>query len=348
VKPSLARDDGSFDTAWHDAPAVSAAPEPERLAGPGSPIEDNFAQQRLSAVLRVSARFDTGVPLAELGALLPPGAPGDEIALRNWFASAPHLGSVSGGRAFAPGHVAPDLADRVARAAHFRATAERLLRKDLGPLASWIRCAALTGSVPYGTPDDGDDIDFFIVTRTDTLWLFLLAATLAVRLRYRATNDDDRPRVCLNYVLDERAAEAEFPIPRGFLVAREALTAEFLLGEDYYRTLLSKSSWLRAEIPRLYDQRISGPRAAPRGRVRWWVRLANAALYPPLACYLHMIGMYRIARKRKSGDTEKIFRTEVAFRRLAVPSERFDDLSAEMESASIRARGAGSQVPTTL
>jgi hypothetical protein len=337
VKPPLTQDvNGPAPVGWPDRPEtgpVSSRPT----------ASDEFLQQRVSSLLELSARFGTGIPVRDLTALLPPEGPEEPEALERWLAVRPDLARVRGERAFAPEAIPSGLEERLARGRRYRAVAERLLESELGALAPWIRCAAITGSAAYGEPKSGDDLDFFFVTRSGTMWLCLLSATLAVRLRYRPTDSDARPRPCFNFVLDERTAPGEFRSRRGFLFAREALTAQVLRGDAYYRSLLSSAPWLGEEIPRLYAGRATGPPPDAAVAVPWPVRLLNAILFPPLATYLHLIGMYRNHRQRRQGDSEKAFRTKVAFRRLAVPTDRFDQLSAAVDSAS---RTARSRSPT--
>jgi hypothetical protein len=342
MKPPVGRGVEAFaPLGW--PPLLETAPVPDRPEPPTRAPDraEEGLRQRLAALLEVSAEFRTGIPLPELSALLPRDAPADATALERWLAERPDIARTDAGRVFAPNAPATALDEREERAIRYRTAAERLVGRDFRPLERWMRCAALTGSAAYGAPEPGDDLDLFVVTRSGTMWLFLVAATLAVRLRYRTSLADDRPRPCINFVLDERLAPVEFATRRGFLVAREALTAQVLWGDEYYRSLLVGAPWLGAEIPRMYEARCAGPLAESVPPVGRLVRGMNAAIYPVLACYLHLVGMYRNARRRRAGHPEKEFRTVVRFRRLAVPSERFDLLSAKYELRADRAHGRG-------
>jgi hypothetical protein len=333
MKP-LTRDLGSVAPAWWIGSSWTG-PGQEAVSAPGhSGAPDGFVRQRISALLEVSSRFAAGISLAELCELLPPDGPADGAALGRWLSARPDVADLDGVRAFAPGSARHDLEGRQRRARAYRVAAERLVQRDLRILTPWIRCAALTGSAAYGAPEVGDDIDLFVVVRTGSMWLFLIAATLGVRLRYRPCDEEGRPRPCLNYVLDERSAAGEFAPRRGFLFAREALTAQILRGDDYYRTLLASAPWMGGEIPRMYALRSAGPLAPPAKQLAWPIRFLNAAVYPPLAFYLHLVGMYRMARLRRDGGPVKEFRTVVRFRRLAVPNDLFDRLALALERAS--------------
>ncbi|HTW39355.1 MAG TPA: hypothetical protein VMF04_00610 [Thermoplasmata archaeon] len=309
---------------------------PSERGGSLSGARDDAVHRRVSSLLDVSARFGTGIPVRDLASLLPPEGPPDAASLERWLAVRPSLARLDGERAFAPHSDAPELQDRLARGRAYRSIAERVLANELAGIGPWIRCAAITGSAAYAAPEAGDDLDFFLVTRTGTMWLCLLRATLAVRLRYRPTDSDERPRPCFNFVLDETTAPLEFRSRRGFLFAREALTAQVLRGDDYYRSLLAAAPWLGEEIPRLYPDRSMGEPPATPAPVPWPARLLNSILFPPLAVYLHLVGMYRNARERRAGYPERGFRTVVNFRRLATPTDRFDELSRAADRASVR------------
>jgi hypothetical protein len=308
----------------------TGAPRP--VVSAGRPLLDD----RVEALLGVARRFGTGVPLEELRLLLPLEGPGDPVELERWLYSRPDLARIEGDRAYSPGGLAHRTSDRERRADQYRAAAERLVGRDLRPLLPLLRCVAITGSTAYGAPEEGDDLDLFVVTRSGTLWVVLAYTYLAVRLRFQPAVSEGRPPPCLNYVLDERRAPAEFWEARDFLFAREALSARVLRGEEYYRDLLACAPWLGTEIPRLYAQRSSGtpPRAgnpAPRA-----IRVLNAALYPWLAAYLQFVGLWRNHASRARNGTDGTFRTVTGARRLAFVSARFDRLRADLAAATHR------------
>jgi poly-beta-1,6-N-acetyl-D-glucosamine synthase len=326
-----------------------ADPLPDRADGAPSPA---IADTRLRALLEVAGEFGAGIPIEELRLLLPPDGPADTPTLRGWLADRAAVVRVDGDRAYLAGALSTDTSDRTDRAATYARAAELLLRRDLAPALPLVRCVGITGSTAYGTPRSGDDLDFFVVTRTGALWVFLAYTYLAVRLRYRPAAVAGRPMPCFNYVLDEEVAETEFGAPRGFLFAREALVAKVVRGDDYYRSLLASAPWLGVEIPRLYGARRSDTRV-PSGRpAPLALRVLNAALYLPLASYLHLVGVRRNAQLRAPNATGGAFRTVTSTRRLAFVTERFDRLTARLSTASANPREEGgmaapSRLPTS-
>jgi hypothetical protein len=296
----------------------------------------SFTDLRVETLLRVARKFGTGIPLDELSALLPVDGPAEVPDLREWLVTRPDLAHVAGDRVFAPNGSSEAWLERESRALEYRRAAEQLVHRHLRPMLPWVRCVGITGSAAYGAPEANDDLDLFVVTRTGSLWLFLAYTYVAVRLR--ANHDPRSPPPCFNYVLEDRQAQQEFAEARGFLFAREALMTRICHGESYYQDLLAGAPWLAGEIPRLYARRSSGvpPRTEPPAP--WAIRLVNACLFPPLATYLQLAGLWRNARLRDQRTHRGQFRTQTGPRRLAFVSDRFDRLRADLAPASLEDR----------
>lgn len=305
-------------------------------------------EARLRSILVVARQFRTGVPVQDLPALLPEGSPSTPEGLIDWLEGRPDLARIKDGRAFAPDGLATSLLDREARGGKYLAAARDLLDRDLGPLRPWLRTFGLTGSAAYGDPDPGDDVDLFVVTRAGTLWWFLALCYLRVRFGYLRRRSPEQPIPCFNYVVDDRRAPAEFANGRGFLFAREALTARILLGDPYYLSLLAQAPWMAEEIPRLYSARRAEVPVEPPPRVPWPIRLGNALLFPVLASYLQMAGLLRNARARTRHSGDVAFRTETTFHRVAFSSRRFDDLRASYASSFPQKDSPGMSAPSRI
>jgi hypothetical protein len=316
---------------------IASTPSPAgcRVAPPRTSADaTSFLDLRVETLLQVARKFGTGIPLDELTSLLPPEGPSEGSDLRRWLDARPDLARVEGDRVFPPQEPSSGLTERESRAGRYRRAAEQLVDRHLRPVLPWVRCVGITGSTAYGAPAAEDDLDLFVVTRTGSLWVFLAYTYLAVRLGFRPAAGTDRPPPCFNYVLEDRQAQAEFASARGFLFAREALTARVFRGERYYQDLLATAPWLGAEIPRLYALRTSGVPPTPAPPAPWAIRVINALVFPPLAAYLQLAGLHRNARGRSSPVAEGGFRTETGPRRLAFVSHRFEELRADLAPAS--------------
>jgi hypothetical protein len=208
-------------------------------------------------------------------------------------------------------------ADRVQLAASF---ANRLVR-----LCPWLRIVAISGSTAYGSPRARDDIDFFLVTRQNRLWItLLLAMGLAKIHRMRNTST---PVYCFNRMLDEsRCAEAfrKFQDP---LFAREALNLRVLDGQPYYRRLLQSASWIEELFPAFYRQALTrwnekeGARISPGPRL--W-SIANWIAFAGLAPYAILANLLRNRRLQASDNLEAQFRTVIQPGFFAYESRKFD------------------------
>jgi hypothetical protein len=292
---------------------------------PPSPGNEGF-EIRVRTILRTAAQFDTGVRLSDLLKLLPPAGPQTVDELRSWLAARPGLARLDRDRALPDRSIPESLPERERRAQRFRAVGREVVNRDLEPVRSLFRCIAITGSTAYGYPEADADLDLFVVTRSGALWWCLAFAYLRLRIRALRSRSNPEPPVCLNYMLDDRAAPTEWARAQGFLFAREALTAEVLAGDEYYRGLLRAAPWMAAEVPRLYSERALAPAATDARPAPWPVRLANLAIFPFLATYLQLVGLRRNALRRAGRQSGSQFQSDTRPKRMAFASEQFDAL----------------------
>jgi hypothetical protein len=292
----------------------------------GAQIPTAELEHRVGSILDVAGEFRSGVPLERLVELLPPEGPDSVETLERWLQERPWLARLSGARAFLPTVEPPASEERSERAHRYRSYAEELWQGPYAFARDLVRCAGITGSVAYGEPRAGDDLDMFIVTRTGALWWFLLRAYVAVALGRRRHKGPRGPTPCLNYVLEDGTAGAEFALRNDQIFAREALNVQVLLGARYFRGLLASAPWMRAEFPRLYDARSGDPGEIAARAAPWPVRILNFLAFPVVASYLQVMGLVRNARARRPGGDGSAFRTETGYRRLAFASERFERL----------------------
>jgi len=306
------------------------------VGSPRVPTAQNLVDRRLLSLLEIADRYGTGIDANELTSLLPEDGPAHPEELRQWLERRPELGRLEGDRVFSRATPARGLIERRDRGVQYYRAATELVGQHLAPVLPWVRCVGITGSAAYGEPEAGDDLDFFVVTRSGSLWVFLTYAYLAVRLRFRPSDGSERPLPCFNFVLDEPTAAREFARARGFLFAREALTARVLHGHGYYGRLLAAAPWIGTEIPRLYRERRASAPPAPSAPAPWPVRVLNTALFVPVAAYLQLVGIRRNSRIRKEGPVGDTFQTRTSLRRLAFASARFERLRDGLALATAR------------
>ena len=295
-------------------------------------------EERVASILRVANEFGTGVPLGRLHELLPTSGPPTVDALRRWLEERPTLARLEGPRAYAPTTTLPSESGREERGRFYRQHAESLWNGPLAFAHPMVRCVGLTGSVAFGEPRPGDDLDLFVVTRSGTLWWFLARTYFALLRANRRPGAHGGPTPCLNYVLEDASAAGEFARRSDLLFAREALSVQVLAGDDYYRGLVASAPWIRTEIPRLFDLRSQLPGRVDSLRAPLGTRVLNLVVFPLLAAYLQLAGLVRNARHRRRGSSAREFRTETRLRRLAFASHRFDQLRDRYATARTSAR----------
>jgi poly-beta-1,6-N-acetyl-D-glucosamine synthase len=315
------------------APGGPASPGPTAAAVPVAREPRAYVDQRVRALVGAASRFDAGIPVREFLQLLPKDGPATSAELSEWLTSHPETARIEQDMVLPTSGRLDDLPARRRRAEEFEAFAQRLISRELGPLRTIVRTAAVSGSTAYGAPEDGDDLDLFVVTRTGALWFFLAAAYLRLRFRPREDRGPDVPRVCLNFVLDEASASREMSVRQGLLIAREALTARPVVGAGYYAQLLGTASWMAEELPRLYRQRASDEPLARAAPAALGVRLLNTLLFPVVATYLQIAGILRnreLARQRRPEDQ---FVTLTQLHELSFRSQQFEWLRAAHEAS---------------
>jgi hypothetical protein len=107
----------------------------------------------------------------------------------------------------------------------------------------FVRFVGVTGSLAVNAATADADIDLFIVTADDRLWLARAAAIGAVRTAALAGT-----RLCPNYLLAESALELP-PSERDRFTAHELAQLVPLAGAATYQRLLEANAWYRELLP---------------------------------------------------------------------------------------------------
>jgi predicted nucleotidyltransferase len=162
-------------------------------------------------------------------------------------------------------------------------------------LVPWIETVAVTGSVAYGSARKWDDIDLFIVTKRDRLWLSLSLALILIRLRkWLRIQDADLLPFCLSYAHDhlgflQESSKSKFSP----LFARELLKAQPLVGIRKYRQILEDNEWVKLVHKTAYTSKMNElhPESSNKGLVAhetfsFFLQWADGIAFVFLRCYL--------------------------------------------------------------
>jgi len=115
----------------------------------------------------------------------------------------------------------------------------------------FVRAVLASGSLSKGYMDEKSDIDFFIVTAPNRLWI---ARTLLV-LYKRVFYANSHKHFCINYLVDDKHLEIE---EKNLFTATELATVIPLYGSEQYENLQDVNSWLTEFFPNYTPRSIEG------------------------------------------------------------------------------------------
>jgi hypothetical protein len=148
----------------------------------------------------------------------------------------------------------------------------------------FIQTIAVTGSVAYGSATRWDDIDLFMVTKRNRLWLTAFMTLVLVRLnKVLGLRPPHLALFCLSYVHDEQgfANESEKNIANP-LFARELLKAKPVAGAVQYRRILEQNNWVEKFYSESYANKLRGLELQAEG-ANVEVDAGTGLLFLPLA-----------------------------------------------------------------
>jgi hypothetical protein len=196
---------------------------------------------------------------------------------------------------------------------------------------------SVSGGNSYLSAREDEDIDFFCVTKTDGLWLFMLKALILARVN-RLMNRDEPP-LCLSCVMDEAWAAKAFTTRQPLIFARDALTVKLIGGIDAYHRLIDSASWMEGYFPVIYRTRlretdpVTRPAAPPSSgeggpRPGGAAVVVNAFLCCVLGSFLRMKSWALNRRLTRAAWFPAIFDTKFGRGHYIFESKRYERLRA--------------------
>jgi hypothetical protein len=197
---------------------------------------------------------------------------------------------------------------------------------------------AVAGTNSYLSAAENDDIDFYCITKTDTMWRFMLRSLIMSRIFSMTRRREDKP-FCFSFVLDEKQAMTELSRPKDALFARDTLTARVLRGGDAMYPILEKATWMRSYFPSLYERKLrelkppahegggGGSRGPTPGEGTGAMsRVVNHFLFLTLGWYIYLRAWVLNRKLAKLGRKGAIFSTRIGPAQLEYVSRRYVEI----------------------
>lgn len=125
-----------------------------------------------------------------------------------------------------------------------------------------IKMVAITGSVAINSAKSSDDIDIFIVTSPNTLWLtriiiYLIASLFFKRRKVRTTPSQFKDSLCFNLWLEEGSLKVP-KSKRNLYTAHEVLQIMPIFDRNNtYHQFIIKNSWTKRYLANAYSSLIN-------------------------------------------------------------------------------------------
>jgi hypothetical protein len=212
-------------------------------------------------------------------------------------------------------------------------------------LVPFISTIAVTGSVAYRSARKWDDIDLFIVTKQNRLWVSAFLTLVLIRLsKLLHLRPSYLSQFCLSYVHDELGFANESQRSRSsMLFAREMLKAEPVAGVDRYRNLLEQNSWISNVYAKAYpvklkqlEQRLLKVADSHSSRASFVVDWAEGFAFAFLSRYLRLRAYLTNLELKSRGERLRVFEPKTSTRSCVYTSNFYRWLQALWSDGSVQ------------
>ena len=161
----------------------------------------------------------------------------------------------------------------------------------------FVRGICISGSLSKRCADERADIDYFIITRANRLWIARTLMHLYKKLSYLRGHQH---RFCMNYYIDEEALEIE---EKNIFTATEVLTLLPMCGNGALERFFEANTWATRYLPHYRHRHWEG-KGHHRSTLakRMLEALFNNPLGDRLEKKLHLITDRRWKKKTQRGD----------------------------------------------
>jgi predicted nucleotidyltransferase len=114
----------------------------------------------------------------------------------------------------------------------------------------FVQTVCVSGSLSKNFADQNSDIDFFIITEANRLWIARTFMHFFKKLTYLIGKQH---WFCMNYFIDEKEMEI---VEKNIFTAMEIITLKPMQGTDCYKRFMNANSWTKNYFP---EQNLSFP-----------------------------------------------------------------------------------------
>lgn len=139
----------------------------------------------------------------------------------------------------------PELAER-RRRGNLRAVEQLSIAKRVAKILNWfpfVRSIAVSGSLSKNFAEENSDIDFFIITSANRLWIARTSMHLLKKLSFIVGKQN---WFCMNYYVDEREMEI---VEKNAFTAMEIVTLFPMRGMDCFQKFIKANKWTNNYFP---------------------------------------------------------------------------------------------------
>ncbi len=172
----------------------------------------------------------------------------DEATIASWWRDSALLQATVDHREglYFPAGRADLIATRRRREALSRDLLQRDRRMlDLVARMPFVRMVALSGSLAHLNAERSADVDLFVITRANRVWLVTVAVLVASKIM------GWRKRLCMNYVISERRMAIA---PTDLFTANQIIHLQPIAGHDVYRRFLEANLFVSRCYPNFKPQ----------------------------------------------------------------------------------------------
>ena len=192
-------------------------------------------------------------------------------------------------------------------------------------LSGDVLFAGVSGSVSY-LPEPDDDIDIFLIAKTNRLWKELLKSFVVRRL---SGNSD----VCLCLAFDDEYALHYYRHEISGLAVKDSINVVSIFGDEYYSRILHSSPAVMAHYPPMKTS-LSADLPDMNESNSWASSLINVIFFVIGSSWLYLKQLYVNKMLDRQGRTSERFRTVAGLHRFYLETEKYRELDRKYRERS--------------